>query len=178
MFVVRIDGSDISRLGRDFAKIQARLPKAIARGLNQGGERVRTSVQRALKERTNVKAYKSITSRMRTTRAYEASLTYQIIATGKGIPIEEFPLTVVKGQGGGVDAKTWGVDHLFKRSFREKFTGKLRARTSSSRVPIRKLYGPALPKELGAGEITSLFYSAAAELVPPRVIAMVTGALK
>jgi hypothetical protein len=69
--------------------------------------------------------------------------TKATIATGKGIPITEFPVTVTSK---GVAAKTWGVDHLFKRSFTEKLTGKLRARLGPSRFPSRALCGPSLPK--------------------------------
>lgn len=160
-----------------FDKLRARIPMAIARGLNEGGDKVRTRVQRGLKEQTNVKAYRSITSRMRTTRAFAEggrtagsggeALSYSIIATGKGIPITEFPLSVTSK---GIDAKTWGVDHLFKRSFKEKLTGKLRARLGSERFPIRALYGPSLPKELGKGSIPGIFYASAAEFVPPAIL--------
>jgi hypothetical protein len=168
----------------DFARLAARIDAAIARGLNEGGDKVRTRVQRGLKEQTGVKAYRSITSRMRSTRAFAEgsriagssgpAMTYAIIATGKGIPIAEFPVTVTLK---GVDAKTWGVDHLFKRSFREKDTGKLRARLGKSRFPIRALYGPSLPKELGQGDIPAIFYAAVAEFVPGAVAKQVARAL-
>ena len=151
----------------------AKIPQAIARGLNESGDLVRTRVQRALKGQTNVKSYRSITSRIRTVRAFAGSLHYDIVATGKGIPIEEFPVAVT---GKGVDAKTWGVDHIFKRSFQET-SGKLRARLGSSRFPIRALYGPSLPKELGRGEIPGVFASATAQFVPPAIIKYLARAL-
>ena len=142
----------------------AKVPQAIARGLNEGGDLVRTRVQRALKAQTNVKSYRSITSRVRTVRAFAGSLQYEIVASGKGIPIAEFPVSVTSK---GVDAKTWGVDHLFKRSFSEGGTGKLRARVGTARFPIRKLYGPNLGKELVGPEVQRVFASATAEIVPP-----------
>ena len=168
MITLSIDSSDLKKLQRDLERMQAKLPQAIARGLNEGGDKVRTRVQRGMKEQTNVRAYKSVTSRMRTARAFAGGegLAYQMIATGRGIPIAEFPVAVTSK---GVDAKSWGVDHLFQRSFREKFTGKLRARVSGSRFPIRALYGPSLPKELGKGAIPGIFYAAAAEFVPPAI---------
>ena len=140
------------------------LQMAIARGLNEGGDKVRTQVQHALKERTNVKSYRSITSRIRTVRAHAGGLQYEIVAKAAPIPIEEFPVSVTSK---GVDAKTWGVDHLFKRSFSEGGTGKLRARVGTARFPIRKLYGPNLGKELVGPEVQRVFASATAEIVPP-----------
>ncbi len=144
----------------------SRVATAIARGLNEGGDLVRTRVQRALKTQTNVKNYRSVTSRVRTVRAFAGSLHYDIVASGKGIPISEFPVSVTSK---GVDAKTWGVDHLFKRSFQET-NGKLRARLGTSRFPIRALYGPSLPKELGRGDIPGVFAAATAQFVPPAIV--------
>ncbi len=151
----------------------SRIATAIARGLNEGGDLVRTRVQRTLKTQTNVKNYRSITSRVRTVRAFAGGLHYEIIASGKGIPIAEFPVAVTSK---GVDAKTWGVDHLFQRSFQET-NGKLRARLGHSRFPIRALYGPSLPKELGRGDVPGVFTSATAHFVPPAIVKHLARAL-
>lgn len=48
MPTISIDSSDLRRLQRDLERIQAQLPQAIARGLNEGGDKVRTQVQRAI----------------------------------------------------------------------------------------------------------------------------------
>jgi len=168
------------RKGRGFDAVK--IPMAIARGLNEGGDLVRTRVQKALWKQTNVKKYSSITSRMRTVRAYgssapksgigpvgSGSLAYQIIATGKGIPIKEFPVKLTRK---GVDAQSWGVDHLFKRSFglAGKDADGFRARLGSKRFPIRKLYGPALTKELGKDASAEAFYAGARTLIIPAIL--------
>jgi hypothetical protein len=171
-------------MSQRFTGMRTSVPMAIARGLNESGDKVRTRVQRGLKEQTNVKTYRSITSRMRMTRAFAErsrgagsggeALCYSIIASGKGIPIGEFPLSVTSK---GVDAKSWGVDHLFRRSFREKLTGKLRARTGSSRFPLRALYGPSLPNEFDKGAMPGLFYASVGEFVPPALLKHLARAL-
>lgn len=150
-------------------------PTAIARGLNEGGDKVRTRVQRTLKQQTGVKAYKSITSRIKTKRAHAGGLSYQIIATGKGMPIKEFPVKASVHR--PVTADVWAVAHTFERSFMTSAKGLLRARRGASRMPIRKLYGPALPKELGKGETPHAFYAAAAEYVPPAILKHLAKAL-
>ena len=53
----------------------------------------------------------------------------------------------------------------------------LRARLGRSRFPIRKLYGPSLPKELGRGEIPGVFAAATAQLVPPTIVKHLVRAL-
>jgi hypothetical protein len=143
-------------------------PAAIARGLNEGGDKVRTRVQRALKEQTGVKAYSSITKRVKTLRAHAGGLSYQIVATGKGIPIKEFP--VKSSVHAPVTANVWNIAHTFKRSFTTSGKGLLRARLGASRMPIRAFYGPALPKELGKGQSAQTFYASAAEFVPPAIL--------
>lgn len=183
--VLRIDAEGFQKLVGVIDKLEARIPRAIAFGMNEGGDKVRTRVMRTLRDQTGVKNYSSITSRVRTSRAFGegdrigasdhgaaaqgASLTYQIIATGKGIPIKEFPVSLTSS---GVDARPWGVDHLFKRSFGIKGRGVdgFRARTTSKRFPIRKLFGPALPKELEKGSVPSVFYLSAAAFVPPAIM--------
>ncbi len=164
-------------------KLEGRIGVAIARGLNEGGNKVRTQVQRALKTQAGVTKYASITSRVRTAPAAAmmapksgigpvrpGRLSYAIIAMGPGIPIREFPVHVTAH---GVDAKTWGVDHLFKRSFAMKgkpIATALRARLGEKRLPIRRLYGPNLAKELGQGAALQAFTVSAAAFVPPAVM--------
>ena len=63
--------------------MQAKLPQAIARGLNEGGDRVRTQVQRALQKQTGLVKYGSVTKRARTARAFPANMNYSIIVSGK-----------------------------------------------------------------------------------------------
>lgn len=160
--------------------IVKRVETAVARGLNEGGDLVRTQVRRALKEQTGVKAYRSITSRTEqagkgTNRAAPGRLTYAIYASRKPIPLGEFPVKVTVGPGGGVDGKTWGVDHLFKRSF--VLHGKFKARLGSARMPIRTLLGPNLAKELTKDRSAAAFWSTTAEAVPPAVLKQLAKAL-
>ena len=169
---IRIDPAGFEPFMRQVSRIEAAIPRAIAQGLNEGGDKVRTQVMRTLWKQTGLTRYASVTSRVRTARAHEGGLSYQIVVPGKPpIPITEWPVTVRTGPGGGVDAKTWGVDHLFKRSFQEA-GGALRARTTSKRFPIRKLYGPSLAKELVSerGTVPTVFIATASAEVPRAIL--------
>ena len=139
--------SDLKRLERDLERIQAKLPQAIARGLNEGGDRVRTQVQRALQKQTSLVKYASVTSRVRTLRAFDGSPSYVIVVDGRPTKIGEFKTRVTTGPGGGVTAIMWGAAHRFARSFQQAERGGLRARLGSSRFPIRSFDGPNLAKE-------------------------------
>jgi len=173
MLEFKVDVRELTRLEQRMMAVPGLFPRAAAEGLNDGGDKVRTKVQRALKVQTGVKLYRSITSRMAQSgkgfaRASAGNLAYQIVATGKGIPIKEF---AAKRTAGGITAPVWGVDHRFKRSFgiEGKGVDGFRARTTSKRFPIRKLYGPALPKELGKGKIPGVFFDAVQTDVVPAI---------
>lgn len=143
--------------------------RAIAQGLNEGGDLVRTQVQKALWKQTGAIKYKSITGRMRTARAgqiREGGLSYMIIASGKGIPLKEFKVAVT---GTGVAGFPWGVEHDFKRSF-ALGGGRFKARRGAARLPVRSLNGPALPKELVKGASAATFYREAERVVPDMIL--------
>ena len=162
-----------------FNKLAASIPVAIARGLNEGGDKVRTQVQRSLWKQTGAKKYASITSRVRTARAFGASapksgigpvgsgsLSYSIIVAGKPtMKIDEFSWSET---GHGIEAMTWAVRHDFQRSF--LLHGKFKARLGKGRFPIRTLYGPNLAKELTKGATPAVFLFAAREFVPPAIM--------
>lgn len=166
--------SDVSfrvalRVTKSPAKVHERFATAIARGLNEGGDKVRTQFQRGLWRQTGVKQYKSITSRVSTIRAHAGGLAYQIVGHGKGMPIREF---TVASAAGHVLATPWRTPHLFARSFF------IRGNMSAPRArlgplhssPVRSLYGPSIPKEMMKGAMPALFLFAAAEFVPPAIM--------
>jgi hypothetical protein len=120
--------------------------------LSGAGDKTRTAVRRALRDQMGVKRYGTIVAH---TRSYMHSggLAYSFEGSGKGLPIEEFP---VRAGAGGVVASPWRVSRLFKRSF-VKAGGGYRARLGRSRFPIRKLYGPAPAKEVVKDEALATF---------------------
>ena len=79
MATISIDASDLRRLIRQLDQMQAKLPQAIARGLNEGGDKVRTQTQRALQKQTGLTRYASVTKRVRTARAFPGGMNYSII---------------------------------------------------------------------------------------------------
>jgi hypothetical protein len=170
MPTLSIDSSDLKRLARDLDRIQARLPAAIARGLNEGGDKVRTQVQRGLQAQSSLAKYSSVTSRVHTARAYDGSLSYSIVVAGSPpTKISEFKTRVATGPGGGVTAVMWGNAHRFARSFAQAQRGGLRARLGGSRFPIRSFDGPNLAKEAVKDQAAEAFFATTAMVVPPIV---------
>jgi hypothetical protein len=176
---IQIDSSDLKRLIRQLDRIQAKLPQATARGVNEGGDRVRTQVQRAIQQQTSLVRYGSVTKRVRTARAFPGGLSYSIIVAGKpATKPAEFRTRVTPGKSGGVTIWMWGVAHKFKRSFQQKLKGGLRMRLDAARLPIRGFDGPNLAKEAVKDQTAKAFFETTAAVVPPIVEKQILRALK
>jgi hypothetical protein len=174
--------SDLPKLSKALQAQEGRILRAIAQGLNEGGDKVRTQVRRAMREQTGLIRLNSVTKRERNIRAFAtglapksgigpsrgANLSYVIIYSGKPpTKPNEFKTSVTTGPGGGVTVYMWNVAHKFKRSFRQKDKGGLRMRLGGPRLPIRSFDGPNLAKEAVKDQVAETFLSKSAEIVPP-----------
>lgn len=185
---IKIDARELKKLVAGIERLQKQIPAAIARGLNEGGDKVRTQVQRALKEQTGVIRYASVTSRVRTARAFAgqadvgtsakgsgvgAGMSYQIIVSGKP-PTKplEFRTSVTTGPSGGVTVWMWGKAHKFKRSFQGsgKIAGQLKMRMIGPRLPLRSFDGPNMAKEAVKDKSAETFFATAETEVPAAVL--------
>jgi hypothetical protein len=170
MPTLQIDASSLKRLVRDLDRIEKRLPQAIARGLNEGGDKVRTQAQSALQKQTGLVRYGSVTKRTRTARAFPGGLSYSIIVSGKpATKPSEFRTRVTTGPGGGVTIWMWNTAHKFKRSFQQKLKLGLRARLGTARDKLRGFDGPNLAKEAVKDKAAEAFFRTTAAVVAPIV---------
>ena len=181
MIALRVS-SDLERMAKGLEAQQGKVRRAIAQGLNEGGDKVRTQVRRTMREQTGLLRLNSVTRRERGLRAFATGpeaksgvgpprpggLSYTIIYVGKPpTKPDEFRKSVTTGPGGGVTVWMWAVAHKFKRSFQQKFKGGLRMRTTGPRLPIRSFDGPNLAKEAVKGQVATTFLEGAATIVPP-----------
>jgi hypothetical protein len=186
---ITVDARELAKLTKQIEQLQRQLPRAIAQGLNEGGDQVRTQVQRALQRQAGFKRYSSVTSRVRTARAFGEQgdvtkavqgsavgqgMSYQIIVSGRASKPYEFKTQVQKGPGGGVTVWMWNVAHKFKRSFEGSGTiaGQLLMRKLGGpkhRLPTRSFDGPNLAKEAVKGDSERAFYETAEAAVPDAV---------
>ncbi|HXT06984.1 MAG TPA: hypothetical protein VN715_08630 [Roseiarcus sp.] len=187
---IKIDARELGRFSKEIERLQRQIPQGVARGLNEGGDKVRTQVQHALQRQAGFKRYSSVTTRTRTARAFAArgdvtkavqgsgvgqGMSYQIIVSGKASKPFEFKAEVKKGAGGGVTVWFWGEAHKFKRSFEGsgKIAGQLLMRKlggPKDRLPTRSFDGPNLAKEAVKAEAAETFFRAAETEVAPAVL--------
>lgn len=119
--------------------------RAFNRALNSEGNMVRTRVRRALRQHTGAKAA-LINRETRSIRSTFSDLTYTIEARGDYLGLSHFSARQFAYD---VRAKPWGRWQRFDSAF---LLGALAnnafVREGSARLPIRKMFGPAIPKEI------------------------------
>ncbi len=129
----------VARLGEQAAT------RAFNRALNREGDKIRTRVRRALRQQTGAKA-SLINRETRSIRSSFSNLTYTIKARGDYLGLSHFR---PRQFGYGVRAKPWGRWQKFDGAF---LVGSLSnnafVREGRARLPIRKMFGPAIPKEM------------------------------
>jgi hypothetical protein len=92
---------------------------------------------------------------IRTHSASPKELRYEVIASGRAIPLSKFDPRQTKK---GVSTKVWGRRRVLPHTFIiSEFGGNVFVRTSENRFPLRKLWGPSLPKELVGGPVVNAF---------------------
>lgn len=169
MIALRVS-SDLGKMLKGVERQHAQVQRAIAQGLNEGGNKVRTLEQRAMREQTGLTKLGSVTKRQRTILAFPGKLEYTIVVSGKPpTKPDEFRKAVTTGRGGGVTVWMWNVAHKFKRSFQQKFKGGLRMRLADPRLPIRGFDGPNLAKEAVKGLVAETFIRESETIVPAMI---------
>ena len=146
----------IARLGEQAAT------RAFNRALNSEGNKVRTQVRHALRQQTGAKAA-LISSETRTIRSSFANLSYKIKARGDYLGLSHFS---PRQFGYGVRAKPWGRWQRFESAF---LVGSLAnnafVREGRARLPIKKMFGPAIPKEMVRDAARDAFEAAQPEVL-------------
>lgn len=174
----------------DFEQMAQRLhaagnqaPHVVRRAINRAGDKARTKVARALAKQTGAK-YGTVRRALTTRRASYGMLAYRIVGFGGFLPLSEFSARQRKD---GVSAAPWGTRRVFKQAFISSALGghvfiRERAPTAGDsaregaqnaqtpkrvgRLPIRELFGPAIPRELLKGDVKATFEATVAAELP------------
>jgi len=119
--------------------------RAFNRALNSEGAKITTAVRRALRQQTGAKS--AIVRRA--TKVYRSSfanLVYTIEASGDHMGLSHFSPRQFSY---GVRAKPWGRWQRFEGTFLvPKLHNNVFIRETSARLPIRKIWGPSIPKQM------------------------------
>ena len=140
-------------------------PYAIGRAIDEVGNKTKTQVIRTVAKQAGVKQAKVrgiVTVRQ---AMGSGNGEYTMIARDATLSLKEFSPRQTRR---GVTAAPWGK----RRAFAHTFAGPnahIFVREGKSRLPIRKLWGPNIPKEIVKDEAEKVFYSTVDKLFPVAV---------
>ncbi len=163
---------DLESLSGLMRQIGNQAPNAIRRALNWTGDKARTKVVRALARQTGTK-YATVRRALLTRRANYGAMAYRIVAFGGFLSLKEF---APRQRRDGVSAAPWGKRVVFKHAFISTamggnvFVREMGGTGRVPRLPVRQLWGPALPRELLKGETQKLFETTVSAELQPRVV--------
>lgn len=165
---VTIDTSALKRLSNAFAALADRQQHhVIRRALNRTGDMAYTRVVRVLAEETGAQQ-KAVRAALRKQRASHSALRYEIVARGGFIPLRDFGARQTRK---GVSAAPWGVRRVFPGAFIVKSKGgHVFKRTGKKRLPIEKLWGPSIPRQMLKGATGDTVNALVASHFVPRVL--------
>ncbi|AZG75983.1 hypothetical protein [Methylocystis rosea] len=162
-----------------FEKAGAKSLYALGKAIDEVGSKTKTQVTRAVAKQAGVKygaARGVIVSRQALGRGQGE---YKIIAHDVTLSLKEFsPKQTAKG----VSAAPWGKRSVFPHTFigpnGHVFAREMVGNQRAGRLPISKLFGPAIPKELVKGETEATFYRVSAKLFDQAVEKWLTRVLE
>ena len=164
--IFEIDTKAFEQLATKLASVGKNIGSALARALNHTGDKARTQVARALVKQTGVK-YGAVRKVLSTRLASRSTLVYRIIGAGGYISLKEFD---ARQTSKGVSAAPWGKRRVFPHTFIvASLGGHVFERKGHQRLPIRKLWGPAIPKEMLKDQSRRAFETTVAAELPSRV---------
>lgn len=153
--------------------------KAMVRALNHTGAKAFTPVKRALARQTGI-PYGMITAGVKQTKAYAGSasgngakLEHVITGSGKPLSLKYFRARQLRK---GVVAAPWNQRRVFAGAFNTGGSfktgrkivmgGHVFVRTSRSRLPLEKLYGPGIAPELVRDQVAKAHAAVFGDLAP------------
>ena len=167
----------LARFTNQIEGLGSKAEPALARAVNRTVDMVYTRTVRALVKQTSApRAVVVAATRKRyaSTRGGGGAIEGAIVATGKELSLKVFKPRQFQS---GVKATVWGKRQLFPGTFMgprpgaiaPKLRGHVFARTSKARLPIKKLYGPSIPKEMVKDQSAATFQSEAPAILARRI---------
>lgn len=165
--IFSVNTASVERLTARLVAAGKSIRPALARALNHTGDKARTQVARVLVKQTGAK-YAAIRKAMHSKPASIGALMYRIVSSGGYMSLKEFG---ARQTNKGVSAAPWGKRRVFPHTFIvSSLGGHVFERKGPSRLPIRKLWGPALPKEMVKDQSKAAFETTVATELPARVV--------
>lgn len=172
--MITINANKLKEVEKELGQYKDKAPVALYRALNRAAANAKTNVSKKAREKYNVKA-KDVGSTIKIVNANKGSLRAIVQSTGERLPLIKFrvspssprpknPPKVLK-----VEVKRGGLKALVGAFVANVNGNKVFKRTTSKRLPIEQLFGPAVPQMIGSGSVKEFVESEATKIFDQRL---------
>jgi len=172
--LITVDADKIKEVEQQLGEYKNKAPVALSRGLNRASASAKTSASKKAREAYNIKA-KDIGATINITKATKSSLSAVVKSKGERIPLIKFkvspsaprpkkPPKVLKGA-----VKKGGLKDIVGAFVANVNGNKAFTRTTNKRLPIRQLFGPAVPQMLGSSTVKEFVETEASRVFDQRL---------
>lgn len=172
--MIKVDAEKIKEVEKQLGSFSNKAPTVISRALNRAAENARTNAVKKAREEYEIKA-KDVRGTISITKANKSFLGARVESKGERIPLDRFkvspknprpkkPPKVLK-----VAVKKNGLKDLIGAFVADIHGNKVFTRKGKSRLPIERLFGPAVPQMLGNQDVKAFIESEAQKVFDKRL---------
>ncbi len=169
------EGRGIQQMRDAVSKVDGKTGRtAYRRAVNHTGRKAFTVVKRAVSKQVGLSQARIVAlGKLKKFLARGSNLDFVIHSSGQHLSLKEFkPHQTVKG----TKASPWGTRRVFEGAFMGPRPGAVSAslgghvfvRAGKARLPIKRLWGPAVPKEIVHDESATTFNNTVSANLPAR----------
>jgi hypothetical protein len=172
--MITIDANTIREVESQLGEFKSKAPTVIARELNRAGANAKTNAAKKAREEYIVKA-SEIKNSITVSKATKSSLGTRVVSKGERLGLHKFkvspktPRPQKPPKSLKVSVKKSSGKKLLHAFIADINGGKVFERTSAARLPIRMLYGPAIPQMLGNVSVSNYIGTEAARVFDERL---------
>ena len=154
---INVDERMYIEVQRKLGNFHNKAPNAISNAMNRAASNINKNVKKEVRKEYNIKS-KDVGSTLNVTRATRSSLGAEVRSKGSPIPLDRFkvsPKTVNPNRKSPIKVavKRDGLKKVLGAFVLDINGKKVFERTSDSRLPIRRLFGPSVPQMIGNEEV-------------------------
>lgn len=170
VFTLKFTGDGLPKMEEAIKRLgsESKAKAAYRMALNDTNKAIHTRVKRVLSEQMGA-SQRDIVKHggIKMIRAINSRLEASIVAKGGYMPLSDFKSRQVKR---GVSAAPWGTRRIFPKTFIVRsLGGNAFKRLGAKRLPIEKLWGPAVPREMVRDQSAKAFEEVSARMLPTEV---------
>lgn len=173
--IVSIDTNRIQEIMSDFSGLEGKVPLALSRAINRVTRSAKTEAVRQVRDEYTAKAG-AINKTIKVTRANPNNLSAKIESRGSSMSLLDFRVNPKKPSPRRRSPITVEVRRGSKKPIEGAFVQRMGnggvgvfARVGSARLPIRKLFGPAVPVMLNNDSVVEAVQRRAEEQLESRI---------